>query len=120
MSNWVTKCEDALKTLGFPYDFERFTADTDCLPDTFLVYFLVDNPGRAWGDGLERAREPRVQVSLFYREPSTALTVPERVENAMASVGFLRVGAGRIPYQTDTGHYGWRCDFRFYERRETE
>jgi hypothetical protein len=91
--------------------------DAAQLPDTFIVYFLVDDPGNAWADGKETSHETRVQISLFYRDKSIFLTVPDQIEAAFMAAGFTRVGSGRIPYQTDTKHYGWRCDFCYYERR---
>lgn len=114
---WIDQCESILTAIGLPYDFERFDSPTEQLPDTFIVYFLVDDTGVSYSDNTETSHEPRIQVSLFYRDKSAFLTAPGQIETAFLSSGFTRVGSGRIPYQTDTRHYGWRCDFRFYERR---
>ncbi len=118
MSEWIGKCETILTALGLPYHFERMTCETVQLPDTYIVYFLVDDPGTTWTDGKETSHEARIQVSLFYRDKSKILTVPDQIEAAFMAADFIRVGnSGRIPYQEDTQHYGWRCDFRYYERR---
>jgi len=117
LSNWITACESILIALGIPYDFERFDCTADQLPDVYIVYFLVDDSGLGYSDGAETSHEPRIQVSLFYRNKISFLTVPDQIEAAYKVANFLRVGSGTIPYQIDTGHYGWRCDFRFYERR---
>ena len=120
---WTDECELILTALkgstGIPYFFERYEEDEDNpqLPDTYIVYFLVDDNGKAWTDGNETAHEPRIQVSLFYRDKSMFKTIPTNIEAAFMTTNFMRVGSGRIPYQNDTGHYGWRCDFRFYEKR---
>ena len=117
LSEWITKCETVLTAIGLPYDLERMTCATTQLPDTYIVYFLVDDPGKGWADNAETSHVPRIQVSLFYRDLSTVLTIPDQIEAAFIAANFMRVGAGRIPYSEDTGHYGWRCDFRLYERR---
>ena len=120
--SWIDAAEIAMQnlsaSLGIPYDFERNESPTEQLPDTYMVYFLVDDPGSTWADGKETSHETRVQVSLFYRDKRVMLTVPKRIEDTFIAAGFSRVGSGRIPYQINTGHYGWRCDFRFYERRD--
>jgi hypothetical protein len=117
LSKWADQCEATLTAIGLPYDFERFICDTAQLPDTFIVYSLVDDPGVTHADNKETSHEARQQVSLFYRDKSIFLTVPDQIETAFMAAGFMRVGSGTIPYQPDTGHYGWRCDFRYFERR---
>jgi hypothetical protein len=107
---------------GIPYDFERWQTDPNQpaapqLPDRFIVYFLVDDEGKTWADGQETSHEPRVQVSFYTRGKPDMLTVPDEIERAFADAGFTRGPVGHIPYQPDTGHYGWRRDFYFYERR---
>lgn len=119
--SWLDKTESVMQglstQLGIPYYFERFTGLDTQLPDAYMVYFLVDDPGAGWADGKETAHEPRVQVSLFFRDKRLTRTAPDAIEKAFIDAGLSRVGSGRIPYQEATGHYGWRCDFRSYERR---
>jgi len=117
LTKWTDLCETILTAIGLPYDFERMLIDAAQLPDTFIVYFLVTDSGVAYADDKETSHEARVQVSLFYRDKSIFLTVPNQIETAFMAAGFMRVGSGTIPYQPDTGHYGWRCDFRYFERR---
>ncbi len=107
---------------GIPYGFERWQTNPDQpvspqLPDCYIVYFLVDDEGKTYADGTETSHEPRVQVSFYTRKKSDMLTVPDEIEQAFVTVGFTRGPVGHIPYQPDTGHYGWRRDFYFYERR---
>ncbi len=123
MSAWTSRCEALLTQIntgtGIPCDFERFAPDpvTLQLPDTFITYFLVDDVGDTWADGKETSHSPRVQVSLFYRDASVFLTIPDMIKSAFMGDGFSRGDEGQIPYQQDTGHHGWRCDFYHYERR---
>lgn len=121
MSKWVDQCETVLAAFktatGIPYDFERNESPADQLPDHYIVYFLVDDEGETWGDGKESSHQPRVQVSFYYRDKADFLTIPDAIETAFVNAGFTRGPVGRIPYQPGTGHYGWRRDFYFYERR---
>lgn len=103
--------------LKIPYDFERFDCDTKQLPDTYAVYFLVSDPPGLSADNKELSSLPRIQVSLYYRDKSVVRTVPDEIIREFTSKGFCRASTGRIPYQQNTGHHGWRSDFIFYETR---
>jgi len=125
--NWTTKCEEILTQFkadnGIPFDYGEYdgidpiTGQSLQLPDTLITYTLLNDDGLTWSDGKETSHEPRIQVSLFYRDKSTFLTMPTLIETAFIQGGFLRVTARPIPYQKDTNHYGWCCDFRIYEKR---
>ena len=123
MTDWKDLCETVLTQFqaatGITYDFERFETNDENpqLPDTFIVYFMVDDPPGSHFDNAEVTHTPRIQISLYYRQKPIALTVPDQIESAFMDAGFMRVGPGRIPYQENTAHYGWRCDFRLYETR---
>ncbi|HCW79593.1 MAG TPA: hypothetical protein DG942_00635 [Ruminococcaceae bacterium] len=126
MSKWMDTAESALTQFqvdtGISYDFERWQTDPNQpaasqLPDRYIVYFLVDDEGKTYADGQETSHEPRVQVSFYTRKKSDMLTVPDKIEQAFVAAGFTRGPVGHVPYQTGTGHYGWRRDFYFYERR---
>ena len=121
MNGWITAAEKALSDLsaqtGIPFDFERFEGELSQLPDKFIVYFLVSNPPKTHYDGAESSSTARAQVSFYYRQKSDILEMPDKIIDAFSAAGFMRAGEGRIPYQKDTGHYGWRCDFNYYEKR---
>lgn len=127
MSKWIDTAESVLTQFqtdtGIPYAFERWTVDenqplAEQLPDKYLVYFLVDDVGETYTDGKETSHQPRIQVSFFYHSKEDFLTVPDEIVSAFTAAGFTRSNnCGRIPYQSDTGHYGWHQDFYYYERR---
>lgn len=108
----------AFKTsTGIPYFWRRCEAKTAQLPDTYIVYFMVDDPGETWGDGKETSHQPRVQISLYFRDKAKYLTIPDQIKAAFMAANFMRQTESELPYQTDTEHYGWYCDFNYYERR---
>ena len=122
MSNWIETVERALDEIAsednIPFDFERWEeSKRGDLPDTYIVYYLVADPAASSADGKERIHLPRIQISLFYRNKETILTVPDKIFSKFTQRGFRRSNTGRIPYQQNTGHYGWRSDFYYLERR---
>lgn len=122
---WMDQAETVLTALSkqtdVPYDYRTMETDpqTNQLPDEYMVYFEVDDPGVSWADNKETAHEARFQVSYYFREKSRRIVVPPLIEAAFMGAGFTRVGSasGDLPFQPDTGHNGWRCDFCKYERR---
>ena len=116
----LTQFEEKAK---IPYAFERWAVDenqplAEQLPDRYLVYFLVDDIGETYVDGKETSHQPRIQVSFFYRSKEDFITVPDEIVSTFIAAGFTRSNnCGRIPYQSDTGLYGWHQDFYYYERR---
>ncbi len=115
--SWIDKTESVLNALGLPYDYEKYDGSSKQLPDTYLVYTLIDDNGKTWADNTETSRTVRIQISLYYRVKSEALTVPDAVEAAFMAAGFLRSGGRSLPYNKETGHYGRYFDFRLYEKR---
>lgn len=102
---------------GIPNYWRRCEAPTDQLPDRYIVYFSVDDLGVSWADGQETAHETRVQISFYFRNKADYLTVPDQIRQAFLAAGFTRNGENDLPYQEDTGHYGWYLDLNYYERR---
>lgn len=122
MSKWLNAAEAALKALykntKIPYEFECWDEkERGNLPDTYIVYFLVSEPSALSLDGQEKSSIPRVQFSLFYKDKKVIKNIPEKIIEAVIAKGFRRANTGRIPKSKETGHYGWRSDFVFYERR---
>ena len=122
MSNWLNGAEKALaeikKKTKIPFDWENFeVSEGKQLPDAYIVYFLVSEPSALSVDGKEKSSIPRIQVSFYYRKKNLLPTMMDTIKDFFLSNGFVRAGSGRIPYQKDTGHYGWRYDFNYYERR---
>ena len=121
MSKWINAAEAALadikKVSKTPYDYGKFSSSDNQLPDSYIVYFLVSHPPGLFADNKEVSSEPRIQVSFFFRKKKALLTMMDTIKANFVKKGFVRMGEGNIPFQKDTGHYGWRCDFKLYESR---
>ncbi|MFT9056810.1 MAG: hypothetical protein ABF449_09360 [Ethanoligenens sp.] len=120
--SWIEQTRSILSVLkssaNISYYWKRCEAPADQLPDQFIVYFAVDDPGTSWADGKETSHQTRVQVSFFFRNKADYLTIPAQIEAAFLSgCGFTRAGENDLPYQEDTGHYGWCLDMYYYEHR---
>jgi hypothetical protein len=79
---WIDAAEEAMQELstdlGIPYDYQRNRSPVDQLPDSYMVYFLVDDPVESVFDGRAQTHQPRVQASFFFRDPRKMLTVPDQ------------------------------------------
>lgn len=122
MSKWIDMVESALNDFytetKIPYEFERWDeSERGSFPDTYIVYFFVTDPPISSADGKERAHTPKIQVSLYYRQKKTFLTIPDQLIEKITEKGFRRATSRPIPFQQNTGHHGWCSDFIFLEKR---
>lgn len=119
--NWISAAENILIAFEtenkIPFRLERFDCELSQLPDMFIVYFLISDTPLTHYDNKENIHEIKIQVSLFYRDISAINTIPDKIIKAFTAAEFKCSGNGRIPYQINTQHYGWRCDFNYYEKR---
>lgn len=120
MNKYVSAIEEVMEQLRgkeISCDFERNTSPAAQLPDTFIVWLDLSDEPESWGDGKERYFKAEVQVSIFYRNKETYLTLPAEIDAMMEKQGFQRISSMRAAQQTDTGHYARYCRYNFYERR---
>jgi len=80
------------------------------LPDTFVVYQLINSPPEQHADNAEAARSYLVQVTTYSR--SGLVSLPD-VDSAMLSTGFEKVAARQLPKTEE--HHGLACDYIYLE-----
>lgn len=99
--------EAALNTFTPPVPFAQdiFLGE---LPDTYLVYSLVDDVASQFADNEETERLHRIQVSQYSRDGLVGL--PD-VDGAMKAAGFKKSNRIKLPYDPDTGHFGLATDY---------
>lgn len=113
------RISDALATLSLPYR-EQGTMNKDALPVTFLTYQVLIESDASYADNLPTSGSTLVQIALYSTDPSIKQSARDTLSGAMLPAGFTR-GEGRgLPYDGDTGHYGYACDFRYHEAEEEE
>jgi hypothetical protein len=82
------------------------------LPDSYLIYFVVDVSPVQHADNLETIRGWLVQVSIYSRAGLAGL--PD-VIGAMTAAGFMFVAGRQLDYDIETRHYGIAFDFEWTE-----
>jgi hypothetical protein len=103
----------ALSGLGKPLAASVYIPESgEELPDSYLVYFMVDNPAELHADNAEKLRQYRVQVSYYSR--SGLVSMPD-IEGAMTVAGFTRLPGRELPYNPDTRHFGIALDFAYLD-----
>ncbi len=86
------------------------------LPDTFIKYEIIDSPSSTFADNKDTGITYRVQISFYTRNNALIQTVPFSIDSAMRNSDFMRLGGRQIPQNKETLHFGWSCDYRYYER----
>lgn len=113
MSIWE-RVAAALAGLGVAVSAgQKLVGTAASLPDTFIVYFLVDSPPMQHADDMEICRSYRMQVSVFARAGLAG--IPD-VDAAMVAAGFTRGGQRELPFDQVTQHYGLALDYNFLEQ----
>lgn len=107
MTTIFEKAKTALDTLSpaVPFAQDVFLGE---LPDTYLVYSLVDDVASQHADNEETERFYRIQVSQYSRNGLVSL--PD-VDGAMKAAGFKKSNRVKLPYDPDTGHFGLATDY---------
>jgi hypothetical protein len=108
------RTETALTPLALPMGAGTYLAATPggSLPDTYLVYFVVDILPEQHADDAETLRSELVQVSIYNRNGLASL--PD-VIGAMTTAGVMFVGGRQIEYDMETRHHGIAYDFEYLE-----
>lgn len=115
MTNIYAAIFGALETLGYPVHEHGTYAPDESLPETFVTYQIIDSPNNSFADNEATSQTTRVQVNLYSRDPEIKQGADGMIKSVMLPVGFLRVGGRDLPYSIQTGHYGYTCDYRFYD-----
>lgn len=112
MSIWE-RVYAALDGLGLPLAASVYIPESgEELPDSYIVYFMVDDPAEQHADNVEKLRQYRMQVSYYSR--SGLVSMPDIV-GAMLAAGFTRLPGRELPYNPDTRHFGIALDFAYLE-----
>ena len=106
----------ALATLGYTVAVQGTMQGT--LPDTFITYQILGENDVSHADNESTAGEAMVQTALYSKDPALMQSARDTLTAPMKAAGFMR-GSGRaLPYDKDTGHFGYVLDFRYYESEE--
>ena len=80
------------------------------LPDTYIVYTLIDGVPEDHADNVEIARTYRIQVSIMNKDGLASLP---NVDTPMLAAGFVLGPERELPKDSTTSHYGLAKDYFF-------
>ena len=115
MSNIYKTIYDALSSLGYPVREQGTYAADEVLPVTMITYQLIDEPDSAHYENLPFGKITRFQIAFYAKDPSKKQSADGLLRSVMIPAGFLRASGRDLPFNSDTGHYGYISDYRFYE-----
>lgn len=118
LSNIYDLVYNTLVQCGYPVKEQGTYPAGATLPETFITYFLVDNPNSSFADNVATSRKTRIQLTLYSKKPTIKQNADELFKSVMLSAGFLRIGGRDLPFNSNTGHYAYTCDYRYYEMEE--
>ena len=107
-----------LEQLGHDVREQGTYAEDETLPESFTTYQLIDDSPARHADNKPTSLVWRVQVALYSKRPAIKQNASEAIKAVMLAAGFMRVGGRDLPFSEATGHYGYTCDYRFYEMEE--
>ncbi|WP_379135984.1 hypothetical protein [Paenibacillus sp. sgz500958] len=118
MTNIYEVACSTLEQLGHDVREQGTSAPNAKLPESFVTYQVIDDSPASHADNKPTSLVWRVQVSLYSKKPAIKQGASEAIKDVMLAAGFLRVGGRDLPFSEMTGHYGYTCDYRFYEMEE--
>lgn len=104
-----------LSALGYPVKEQGTYSENDTLPETFITYQIIDSPNNSFADNQPTSKTTRIQLAFYSKKPALKQSADETFKGIMLPAGFLRAGGRDLPYDHNTGHYGYTSDYRFYE-----
>lgn len=115
MSNIYSDISNALAASEYPVYLESSAPASD-LPDTYLTYMVISDSPLFHAKNEPVGMAARVMVKLYSRDPEITQGGRGLLDNLMD--GYLRIGGGDLPFYAPTGHYGYTCDYRYFDYEE--
>ena len=115
MSNVYTDIKTALDVSGYPV-YQESTAPAENFPDTYLTYMVIFDEAMLHAKNQPVGNAARVMVKLYSRDPEITQGGRGTLDGLMA--GMCRIAGGDLPYNAPSGHYGYTCDYRYFDYEE--
>ena len=112
MTIWA-RTYNALSGLNIPLAANTYIPPSGQeLPDSYIVFQLIDDPAVQAADNVEKLRSYRMQVTYYSR--SGLQSMPDII-SAMTTAGYTRLPGRELPYNPETRHFGFAYDFNYLE-----
>lgn len=115
MSNIYELIYNTLMSLGYPVREQGTFGNTEMLPETFITYQIINETNDTHYDNKIASTTTRVQLVLYSKKPAIKQSADQLFRSVMLPAGFLRVSGRDLPFNQDTGHYGYTSDYIFYK-----
>ena len=106
---------DTLISIGYPVREQGTYGQNEKLPETHITYFVIDQANESHADNAPTSRTTKARVFLYSRKPAIAQQADSVLKAAMLAAGFLRAGGRPLPFDKDTGHYGYVSTYNYFE-----
>lgn len=114
-SNIYSILYSALSGLGYTVREQGTFGSTETLPATFITYQLIEQPNDSHYDNRPISTTSRMQVTLYSQDPAIKQNADNLFKSVLLPAGFMRAGGRDLPFNSDTGHYAYTSDYRYYD-----
>lgn len=104
-----------LSGLGYPVREQGSYGEHETLPETHITYFILNQDDASHADNQPTSTTTAVQVALYSKQPAIVQQANQTLKAIMMPAGFLRAGGRNLPFDSDTGHYGYTSTYNFYD-----
>jgi len=115
LTDVYNKIYTTLAALGFPVSEQGSYGPTETLPETLITYFVLDETDISHADNLPASTMTSAQVALYSKRPAIVQQANRTLRSVMLPAGFLRAGGRNLPFDQETGHYGYTSTYNFYD-----
>lgn len=107
MTTIFERVKSALATLSPAVPF-ALAPYKGTLPDTYIVYQLINDTPEQEADNVETERSYTVQVTIWSK--AGLVSLPD-VDTVMTTAGFQKSSRRQLPQDMETTHYGLAKDY---------
>lgn len=118
MANVYKTIYDTLSAIGYPVYEQGSLGDDDPMPADLITYQLINKSDITHSDNLPTSNVVRVQVALYSTDPEIKQSADATLWAVMKPAGFMRMGGRDLPFDPSTGHYGYVCEYRIYQKED--
>jgi len=113
--NTYDKIYEALSPSGYPIREQGSYGPSETLPDILITYQILDQPETAHADNTAHAMMSYVRIVVYSTDPVVVQSANQLLKTLLIPEGFLRAGGRGLPFNGDTGQYGYVSEYRIYE-----
>ena len=115
MINIQKKICDTLAPLGHSIREQGTYSATETLPETFITFVILEQDDISHADNVSTGVLHSARIQLYSKRPATVQAAETALRVLMIPAGFLRAGGRPLPFEEQTGHYGYSAAYNFYD-----